>query len=319
VNTFKILIIDVLRWILRSFVFPILTLLIIVIVIFNLIPQATMRDYAAEKISERIRRQIDIGPLHLGLRGLSVEALRVSEIPNFKTGTLFDAKGIRLGWNLRSLWEGLDVRKKFVTKSGGSFHIDDFRNPHYLAHDFSVRWSLSEIDPSLAHISGSAQLDQGKGLLQNIDRLMATTPSAKVALAPVLALMNLEKLGILKIGLPDLKYWPIQDIRGDYAFQDGRMTIKKFTINSPQLGMETTGTVDLASGNLLLDVHLLSPKTTVVGGLNATLRISGTTANPKVDLSNLKKKAFRATLTNLLENPQNVKRNIDDTLKNIFH
>src|SRR5882672_5637690 len=147
-NTFKTLIGEMLRWILRAFIFPILTLLIIVIVIFNLIPQSTLRDYAAEKIRERIHRQVDIGTLHLGLTGLSVDSLRLSEVPNFKAGTLFEAKGIRLGWNLRSLWEGLDVRKKTLTKSSGSFHINDFHNPHYMAHDFSIRWSLSGMDPS---------------------------------------------------------------------------------------------------------------------------------------------------------------------------
>jgi hypothetical protein len=317
-NTLKTIIGEVLKWILRAFVFPILTLLIIVIVVFNLIPQATMRDYAAEKIGESIHRQVDIGALHLGLRGLSVDSLRLSEVPNFKAGTLFEAKGIRLGWNLRSLWEGLNVRKRFVTKSGGSFHIDDFKNPHYLAHDFSVRWSLSDIDPTFAHLNGWAKLDQGTGLLQNIDRLMATSPSAKIALAPVLALINIEKLGIVKLGLPDLRHWPIQDIKGNYVFKDGLMTINEFKIDSLELGMGTTGTVDLGSGKLLLDAELKSPQTSVMGALDAKLRISGTTSNPKVDLSNLKKQAFKATITNLLENPENVKKNIDSTIKNLF-
>jgi hypothetical protein len=318
-NTFKAFIGEVLRWILRAFVFPLLTLFIAVIIIFNVIPQSAMREFAADQIRERIHRQVDIGTLHLGLRGLSVDSLRLSEVPTFSAGTLFEAKGLRLGWNLRSLWEGLSVRKQSITKSSGRFTIDDFRNPHYVAHDFSVRWSLSDIDPSGAHLNGWAKLDQGPGLLKNIDQLMATSPSAKIALAPVLALINLEKFGFLKIGLPDLRHWPIHAIRGDYIFKDGIMTIREFTIESPQLGMGTTGTVDLAGGKLLLNAELHAPKTTVMGELDATLRVSGTTANPQVDLSHLKKKAFRATITNLLESPENVKKNIDATIKNLFH
>ena len=309
---------EVARWILRAFVFPLLTLFIVIIVVFNLIPQAEMRRFAAEKIGERVHRQLEIGPLHLGLRGLSVDELKVSEVPSFSNGPLFGAKGIRLGLGLRSLWQGLNLRKGVVTRSSGSFHIDDFKNPHYVARDFSVRWSLAGIDSSLAHLTGWAKLNQGTGFLQNVDQLMATSPSAKVALLPVLALMNLEKFGFLKLGLPDLRYWSIRGIHGDYEFREGRMTIREFTIDSPQLGMKTTGDVELASGKLLLDVQLVAPKTSVMGGLDARLQISGTTSNPKVDLSNLKKKAFRATITNLFQSPENVKKSVDDSLKNLF-
>src|SRR5258708_32467435 len=105
---------------------------------------------------------------------------------------------------------------------------------------------------------------------------MATSPAAKVALMPVMALMNLEKLGFLKIGLPDLRRWPIQAIHGQYAFKNGRMTIEQITIDSPQLGMGTTGVVALGSANLLLDVQLHWPKTGAMGALAANLRVSAT-------------------------------------------
>jgi hypothetical protein len=310
---------ELLRWILRAFVFPLLTLLIVLIVIFNLIPQAEMRNYAAEKIGENIHRQLEIGPMHFGLTGLKIDSLKVSDGPSFHSGLLFEATGVRLGWNLHSLWEGLSIRQRAITKSSGSFHVDDFRNPHYLAKNFSVHWSLSGIDSSLAHLNGSAKLEQGEGLLQNVDQLMATTPSAKVALAPVLALINLEKLRVLNLGLPDLRHWPIKGITGKYSFKDGLMTIHEFTIDSPQLGMGTTGTVNLPKGTLDLDARLVAPKTSLVGALDAKLKVTGTTSNPKVDLSNLKKKAFAATITNILESPENVKKGVDETLKSLFH
>ena len=97
------------------------------------------------------------------------------------------------------------------------------------------------------------------------------------------------------------------------------MTIEEFEIDSRQLGMGTTGTVDLGSGDLLLEVQLNSPRTTVMGALDAKLRISGTLSNPKVDLTNLKKKAFQATIKNLLQNPRDVKKDIDSTIKSLFH
>jgi AsmA-like protein len=309
----------ILKWLVILFVLVPLGLFLVVWAALEVIPQAKWRSLAAEELGKKLNRQVEIGPIHLAFSGLAVDALRVSEIPNFQAGAVIEAKGISLGWGLRSLWQGLDIKKKYLTRSSGHFRITEFRNPHYLAHDFSIRWSLSDMDPTWSHLNGRAQLDQGRGLLLNIDQLMATSPSAKIALMPVLALMNLEKLGFLKIGLPDLRRWPIQGIRGTYTFTNGRMTIERFTIDSPQLGMETAGVVELGSGNLLLDVQLHSPKTSIIGSLEAKLRVSGTVSNPKVDLTNLKKQAFRATIKNLLENPQNVEKNIGDTIQKLFH
>jgi hypothetical protein len=305
------------KWFVTLFVVLPGSLFLILWIIFQLTPQQKIRALAAEAAGKKLNRQLEIGQVHLSLSGPSVDELKVSEIPNFKAGTVVEAKGLSLGWGLRSLWAGLDLHKRFLTRSSGHFKIDDFENPHYVAHNFSIHWSLSNMDPTMTHLNGSARLEQGPGLLLNVDQLMATSPSAKIALMPVLAIMNLEKLGFLKIGLPDLRRWPIQGIHGVYSFKNGQMTIEQFTIDSPQLGMGTTGVVELGSGNLQLDVQLHTPRTSVAGALDAKLKVSGTLSNPKVDLSNLKKQAFRATVTNILQNPD-VKKNIDATIKNLF-
>jgi len=308
-----------LKWLFLIFVLPPLVLFLVLWAVVEFTPQEKFRAIAARELGSRIGRQVEIGPVHLGWSGLGIDALRLSEIPNFKAGTFFSAKGIRLGWGLKSLWDGLDIKKKFVTRSSGHFQIDEFQNPNYKAKDFSLRWSLSDMDPTWSHLNGWAKLEQGAGLLQNVDQLMATAPSAKIALAPVLALMSLERLGFLKLGLPDLRHWPIQGIHGNYTFKNGHMTIDPFRIDSPQLGMGTMGTIDLGSGSLLLDVQVHSPKIGRSGALDAKLGITGTLSKPKVDLSSLKKKAFEATLNNILENPEGAKKGVDETLKKIFH
>src|SRR5262249_10490750 len=153
-------------------------------------------------------------PIHVRWNGLTIDTLKVSEIPDDHAGLLFEAEGVRLGWSLRSLWEGLNLRAGRLTRSGGSFVIKEFRNPHYLASDFSLDWSLSDIDSTGSTLNGWAKLKQGKGTLKNIDQLAGKSPSAKIALMPVLALMNLERGGILKLGLPDLRYWSLDGIDG---------------------------------------------------------------------------------------------------------
>jgi len=293
------------RWFKWFVLFGFVTLafsMVVVLGVFQLIPQGRIRVLAAEVLGHKMNRQMILGPVHLGVTGLRVDELQLSEIPNFDAGSFITAQGIRLGWDLRSLWEGLEVRKKMISKSSGRLHIDDLRNPHYSARNFSLSWSLSGIDRRKDHLSGWARLEQGPGLLQNIDQLIATSPTAKLALTPVTLLMNMDRMGFLNLGLPDLRHWPIQSIVGEYQFKNGVMTIQRFVITSPQLEMETSGTVDLSSGNLALGIELKSPPRMVTGALDVKLRVSGTTGNPKVDLQDLKKKAFKATLFNLLQN-----------------
>jgi hypothetical protein len=304
----------------RVVVMPLVVLLLGIYAASKLVPQTRLRAMAAGELGRRMNRQIEIGTIHLGLRGLLIDDLRLSEVPSFQAGTAVSAKGVGLGWNLRTLWNGLDVRKKFITRSSGRFHIDEFHHPYYSARDFSLTWSLSDMDPTWCHLNGWARLKQGPGLLENVDQLVATSPSAKLALAPVMMLTNLERTGFVNFGLPDLRRWPLKTIEGDYRFDKGFMRINRFSIASPQLGMEASGTVELATEKLSLDVELKSPARTVLGALDVKMHVSGTVSNPKADLESLKKKAFKATLSNLLQGGQGAtEEKVKDALQNLFH
>lgn len=307
-----------LRLFLHLFVYPLIALFVVLLLAFHLIPQAKLRALAAEELRHRMNRQVEIGRIHLGLRGLVIDDLRISETPSFHAGTALSARGVRLGWEPRALWDGLKIRQKMITRSKGSFHIDEFHNPHYSAHDFSLTWSLSDMDPTWNHLSGWARLEQGPGLLENIDQLMASNPSAKMALAPVTMLMNLERTGFVNFGLPNLRHWPIQSIEGDYGFDNGMMHIKHFVLTSAQLGMEASGIVELSTGKLSVDVELKSSPRTVLGALDIKTHVTGTVSHPQADLESLKKKAFRATLTNLLQNPDAAGKDVGDVLKKLF-
>jgi uncharacterized protein YhdP len=278
---------------------PTAIVLLLGFAVWSLVPQSDIRKFVAGEIGKKINRQIEMGPLHLAWRGMEMDWLRVSNVPAFKAGTFFEAKGVRIRWSPRTLWQGLDLRQGKLSRSSGHIFVRDFRNPHYVAKDFVVDWSLTGLD-SPKRLNGWAKLKQGAGALQNVDQLMARSPAAKTALAPVLAIMNLERAGILRLGLPDLRHWPIDSITGNYTFEDGLTKIKDFKINSPELSMSTTGTVDLPTGNLKLQSHLSAPNRGQIGALDADLAITGTTSKPQVDLTSLKKKAFKTTLNSLL-------------------
>lgn len=298
---------------------PTLMAIALVWAVLTFIPQERIRRCAADSIGKEIHRQLVIGPVHLRWNGIVIDTLKVSEVPSFKAGSLLEADGVHLGWHLRSIWEGLNFRSRTITQTSGTFLIEEFRNPHYTAKDFSVDWSLRRMDSSTRHLTGWAKLKQGPGTLQNMDRLIKKSKSTQAALTPVLALMNLERSGVLKVGLPDLRHWPLDGIQGDYTFTNGLMTIRQFEIRSQTLNMSTTGTVELESGKLALHTEVHTPKTTRNGALDAKLDISGTTSNPVVDLSSLKKKVFQASVRDLLNDPKKAKDHLNDAVKNLFH
>ncbi len=276
---------------------------LLIIALFTIFPQKELRRFASAQIGKSIHRQLEIGPVHLKWNGVTVDSLRVSEVPSFAaSGLFFEARGVRMGWQLRSLWQGLDLRRRTITRSSGNFFVKEFRNPNYVANDFDVEWSLHDMDSTGSRLNGWAKLKQGTGALKEVEKLMAKSTSAKVALAPVMALLNLQRSGVINLGLPDLRHLPIDRIEGDYKFTNGLMTIKEFELVSPKMNAVTQGTVELATGKLALGLHLQVPNS-----LDAQLQIGGTTAHPQVDLTQLKKKAFQATLTNVLKNPEKLK------------
>lgn len=308
-----------LRLFLPLIVIPSAIAIAIAVAVLTFFPQKQLREWAAGSIGKKIHRQLVIGPVHLRWNGIEFDSLKVSEEPSFKAGTLFEADGVRLGWHLSSLWSGLDLRNRQLRASTGSFFVKSFRNPFYTASDFSLKWSLENIDSTGAKLDGWAKLDQGPGALKNVETLLKRSASSRAALAPLLALVNLERSGVVKLGLPDLKQLPIESIQGNYTFDKGLMTLKTFSIQSPVLRLGTTGTVKLSSGELNLHAEVHTPATAKNGALDAQMNITGTTSKPTVDLSSFKKQLFKATVKDLLNDPAKAKDNLNNAVKNLFH
>lgn len=293
-------------------------LLLAAIILRVMFPPEKVKALVEQAIHQRLNREARIGTVQLGLSGISMDRLELSEIPNFKAGSFLVADGVRLEWSLRKLWEGLSFHRLFPSELEGKLSIAHAHNPYYDARDFSLAWSLADIDPSLGHLSGWARLRQGPGLIQNIDRLAASEKSAQLVLMPLILLEKLDRMGFTNLGLPDLAHWPLQSIEGDYGFQNGTMKIKTFRVESAQLTMTAEGYVQLATQELGVDVALHAPQRSFMGAMDLKMHVSGTLSNPKTNLDSLKKKAFRATVNNLLQNPD-VQKQINNTLNKLFH
>ena len=105
------------KWIFIGLVVPVGFLAIALWSVFHIFPQEKLRTMAAVELGRRTNREAEIGPLHLSLGGLTIDSLRLSEAPNFRRGVAIDAKGVRLGWDLQSLWQGLNVKNRSITQS----------------------------------------------------------------------------------------------------------------------------------------------------------------------------------------------------------
>ena len=212
----------------------------------------------------------------------------------------------------------LTIRDFDPTHVQGHLLVRQLQNPVYTAKDFSAEWKLRDIDANLGRLNGVFKMKQGPGLIQNLTSLANSSPSARLALLPLITLQKVGHLGFVDLGLPDLSHLTIDGIEGDYGFKAGTMTINSFKIFGPEISLSALGTVQLAPGTLAVDVNLKTPGNKSSGPLDGSFRIGGTLANPKADLEGLKKKAFKATIKGVMENPK-VQKELNKTLKNLFH
>jgi hypothetical protein len=128
---------------------------------------------------------------------------------------------------------------------------------HYRAQEFDFRCALTEVTPDLGRVSGTAQLKQGAGHLLHLDKVAAASPTARLALLPLVTLQKIDRKGVLKkLGLPSLDAVPFDSIQGDYRLTNGVMDIRAFELSGKDLFLSTLGTVGLA-GDQSIDLKVL--------------------------------------------------------------
>jgi uncharacterized protein involved in outer membrane biogenesis len=378
-------------------------------------PVARLRALAQSEIRAQLHRDVQLGDISLGLFGLTVDRLRLSEKPDFSAGTFLYVDRVKIRWALWPLlrhrltlsaieldkpqinlvrfadgktlnindliqntnqspnrtttappvsvqvasagagslarplsdwtWFVHEIRlehgtirfddrsparqstslsdirlvlKDFdATHMQGKLTIDMAENAFYKAQDFSLEWALTEIDPTFNRVNGWARLKQGAGRINNISALVSSSSSARTLFLPLTLVQNLNRSGVLRIGGPDLNYWTLKSIVGDYEFERGTMRIQKFSVDSDQLSMQAGGLIQLASGQLAVDVSLQAPKQKLTGPLDVKLHLSGTLSHPITDLKSLKQQAFKASLKGLMGSPD-VRNEVDKTFKKLF-
>jgi autotransporter translocation and assembly factor TamB len=188
----------------------------------------------------------------------------------------------------------------------GHITVGRIKHEFYNAQNLDFKCDLKNVTPDLGQIAGTADLKQGPGKLEELEKLVSTSKGARIALMPLNILQKLDKRGVLhSIGLPPLDTIPFNNIVGNYVLHSGMMDIKAFDLNGSDISINTLGTVGLAGDQLLNMVVTTHVRPGIVRGtvgkifsdetgrITLAFSVKGTMANPDVkpDLSKSAQKA----------------------------
>jgi hypothetical protein len=234
-------------------------------------------------------------------------------------------------------------------KLSGHLTVGSIQHDLYQAKNLDFTWNLSKVTTDLSMVTGSANLRQGSGVVQNIDKLASLSKAVRIALFPLLTLQKLDRNGALHaLGVPTLQSVKFDSITGDYVFNNGIMDIRSFVMNGPDVAVNTTGTIGLSGAQPLnVQVEMKLAKGSIGGTLGQfmqdengrpTLKFNatGTVPSPKVraDVADVTKRALQQGAKQLLQgvlgggqssgqgqgtNQSNPADDIQKALKNIFH
>lgn len=159
-------------------------------------------------------------------------------------------------------------------RAKGSLAVEQLVYSGVTADETKVSWDLKGITPDLKDLGGWAKLHVAGGSFASGAKPGERSPLLKALLVPVTILREIGKLGsALKI-LPDFSHF--QEVVGDYAFQNGVMTIRDFRLRSAAANVVTKGSVDLAAQRLDLLVTLFIAKLAPID-----IGVGGTFDDPK--------------------------------------
>ena len=151
----------------------------------------------------------------------------------------------------------------------------------------SMVWDLKGITPDLRGLSGSARLEVGPGTFESDDG-GGRSGLVKALLIPLAVLKQVGKAGSALGVLPPLDKLAFSEIKGDYVFERGLMTIREFRMDGSAADVSVGGTIDLPAQKLALQVTLalagLAPIAVDVGGTfdepKTSLRLGKALADP---------------------------------------
>ena len=167
-----------------------------------------------------------------------------------------------------------------------SLNVSTATQNNFLAKDVTLTTDLRNIEPDLRRLSGTAALKINGGYLTDIAKKDDTRDYVKILVLPLVMLQRIT--AIIRIPLfPDLRNITYTSIEGDYAFENGRMLIKKSVMDSSAALVNISGEINLADREI--DALISAKVRGLVGSVSGPLvfHVGGTFGKPDIDFKPL--------------------------------
>jgi|GEM_PF-4401185 len=161
-------------------------------------------------------------------------------------------------------------------KTSGKVAVDKIRYRTFKAEKLLMTWDLQGITPDLRGLSGWAKLSVGGGTFESEDGAGGRSQLMKALLIPLAVLKQIGRLGSALHLLPPFDRLAFSEIKGDYIFAHGLMTIRDFHMDSAAAKVSAAGTIDLPGQKLNLQVTIALANVAPIG-----VDVGGTFDEPK--------------------------------------
>ena len=133
-------------------------------------------------------------------------------------------------------------------KTSGDITVDKTTHPNFECGKMTLTWNLTGVAADMSRLAGTAKLLVGAGKATKIlDLAAARGGLVRAMVVPLTALQKARDLHIPGLNVPDMQNIPFNRIEGDYSAAQGVVTMHPFLLESPEIGMNTTGTVDMGA------------------------------------------------------------------------
>ncbi|MDE2312687.1 MAG: hypothetical protein KGL04_00745, partial [Elusimicrobia bacterium] len=178
-------------------------------------------------------------------------------------------------------------RSSFFADAKGQMTIGHLIHPNIKADDVRLYWDLTGIGSDLAKLNGWARLKVSGGRFDGLGDAAEKSKVVKVLTFPFLIFQKIGSLGGIRL-FPNFDHIAFSGLNGDYAFNNGVMTVKDSRFSSEVADLDAHGTIDLAAQKLDLSMN-----TQLANLAPFPIEVSGTFDKPKI----------RARLDQLLMQP----------------
>jgi uncharacterized protein involved in outer membrane biogenesis len=184
-------------------------------------------------------------------------------------------------------------------KTSGKVSVDTILYRTFKAEKLLMTWDLKGITPDLRGLSGAAKLSVGGGTFESEEGAGGRSKLMKVLLIPLAVLKQIGRLGSALRLLPSFDKLAFSEIRGDYVFEHGLMTIRDFHMDSAAANVSAGGTIDLSAQKLNLQVTIALANVAPIG-----VDVGGTFDDPQPRLR--LEKALAAPIQKLAQPAMNL-------------